>query len=287
MTGTGPDVAPRKGSHPLSLSLAIACLLIGVALIVIPIAAARGEAALTGVSAWNAKIDAGAFAVLAGFVIALISAIALLVLLSAWPSKKALVLGIIVLIIGVYGVIRTDYWAYNSGQDDARKFLQVRIGRLAFFKPADWTDHGKEVDAVRESGLKSVATSGAFSAGTLPYVSFLSLSPDRGALLMVTQSTPNDPGLSSVIKDREQQQSVAKQAGLISAAKIEKQMRGDLEVIVEDVTRADNGTRACTTKFLVGNLLYDVTLVVRKGNQFTEYKEIYDILVAHLTIAER
>ena len=104
---------------------------------------------------------------------------------------------------------------------------------------------------------------------------------------MVIQSTLNDPSLSSVMKDREQQQSLAKQAGVISAAKIEKQMRGNLEVIVEDITRADNGTRACTTKFLVGNLLYDVTLVVREGSQFPEYKEIYDILISRLTVEGR
>ena len=54
-------------------------------------------------------------------------------------------------------------------------------------------------------------------------------------------------------------------------------------MIVEDVTRADNGTRAYTTKFLVGSLLYDVTLVVRDGNHFPEYKESY-VIIDHLKV---
>ena len=279
-----PNGSARKGIHPLSLGVAITCLLIGVALLVGPIAATQGEAALTGVSAWHVNLGAGAFALLVGFLMALISGIVFVAMLFDRPSRKAVALAIVVLIIGGYGVIRTGHWAYNSGRDDARKFRQVRIGRLVFFKPADWTDHGEEVDAVRESGLKSVA--GAFPPGTLPNVPFLSLSPDRGALLMVIESTPNDPSLSSVVKDRQEQQSTAKKSGLISAASIELKKHGNLEVIVEDVTRADNGTRASTTKFLVGKLLYDVTLVVREGNQFPEYKEIYDILIDRLTVED-
>jgi hypothetical protein len=75
-----PNSAPQEMIPPLSLCIGLACLLLGVALVVIPIAGTQGEAALTGVSSWDADAGAGILGFLAGLLIAFFSASSLVYL---------------------------------------------------------------------------------------------------------------------------------------------------------------------------------------------------------------
>ena len=167
----------------------------------------------------------------------------------------------------------------KGGQQKGTRFSKAS---LSFDYPRGWKEHPDNRVTMMKEHIGRELHSHGISLRELAMI----VGPNDEAMLLVSKYTISKVMThSEFLKERNHAYDDALQSGNVTNANIvQETMIATLPAVVEDVERS-NGERARTCKILDGKTIFEISLVVMKARQFSEYSMVFDRLLASVKIA--